>query len=532
MKKLSEIYEKAEYEVRLKVRVIYYIQILAFLQMFLSGLFRLTVGETVHGMAFLAAALTFAITIVMLRKTRYDSSNTVFIVVLFVMAVGQTFFRINVGEGAFIRFALILMLLNLVAAFFLRDVRRLLLISLGSFIAYGIYVIKTYLEGSTNDHGGYLVEQIAMVSIVYFVGLLLIVSEKRLFNAVTSDALLKFEESEEHSHRMIELVSSVSEQIDKTEVLKEGVDETGMAVDLIDNRTKNIFEALENLKEGFSSTGEALKAIGRSLEELKNNANNQSANVTQSSAAIEEMVASIKSVSQNVSIRKESVGSLIETSREGETVMSETESSFKSVIDQIGSIREMTGLISGIAARTNLLAMNAAIEAAHAGDAGRGFAVVADEIRKLAESSSSNTKQISENLQLMIDSIEKTGVQVKMSGESFHEIRHEVDQVAQVMEDIHTAMDELSTGSEEILKTTSSLNDLTVSVMDSVLDVDGDKKTIDGNLERNSELSGKLGQVVQEIRKDAVEIRKTNDRVLETVDALTVQSAKLKEEII
>ena len=371
-----------------------------------------------------------------------------------------------------------------------------------------------------------------MVTAVYVIGLVLIVSEKRLFNAITSDANQKFEESEVHSRRMIELVSSVSGQIDKTEVLKEAADETGMAVELIDNRAKSIFEALGNLKNGFTSTSGALDAIGSSLEELKNNAENQSANVTQSSAAIEEMVASIKSLSQNVRSRKESVETLIESSRGGEQVMQDTESSFKLVIDQIGSIRDMTSLISGIAARTNLLAMNAAIEAAHAGDAGRGFAVVADEIRKLAESSSANTKQISDNLNVMIDSIEKTGTQVRMSGESFRDIRNEVDQVARVMEDIHTGMDELNMGSEEILKTTSSLNELTTSVMDSVLDVDGDKKTIDSNLERNTELSENLGQVVQEIQKDALEIRNTNDRVMETAANLTAQSAELKKEIL
>ncbi len=532
MKKLASIYEKADYEVRLKARVIFFIQILGVLQMALSGIFRLTVAETVQGLVFLVAALVFVFSISLLLRGRFDRSCTIFITVLFLMAVVQTFMRSHISEGAFIRFALILTMLNLIAAFFLRSTRYLLFISSGSFTAYAVYVLKIYLEGRSGDQGKFLGEQIAMVTAVYLIGLVLIVSEKRLFNAVTNDALKKFEESEDHSQRMIELVSSVSEQIDKTEVLKEAADETGMAVDLIEKRAGNILEALGNLNEGFSSTGSALDAIGRSLEELKNNANNQSANVTQSSAAIEEMVASIKSLSQNVRNRKDSVESLIETSRGGEQVMQDTENSFKTVIDQIGSIRDMTSLISGIAARTNLLAMNAAIEAAHAGDAGRGFAVVADEIRKLAESSAANTKQISDNLNVMINSIEKTGTQVRMSGESFREIRHEVDQVARVMEDIHTGMDELNTGSEEILKTTSSLNGLTVSVMDSVLDVDGDKKTIDSNLERNSSLSDDLGRVAQEIQKDAVEIRKTSDRVLDTAGTLAAQSAELKKEIL
>ena len=317
MKKLSSLYKDADYEVRLKVKVIFYVQILGFLQMLLSGLFRLSVGEVVQGAAFLAAALIFVLTIGLLFRGRFDRSCTIFVLVLFLMAVIQTFIRAHAGEGAFIRFAIILTMLNLVAAFLLRNARYLMYISIGSFAAYGAYIIRLYLGGGSGDQGTFPGEQIAMITAVYVVGLALIVAEKRLFNAVSSDALRKFEESELHSQRMIELVSSVSEQIDKTEVLKDAADETAMAVDLIDKRAKSILEALGDLKEGFSSTSGALDAIGSSLEKLKNNANNQSANVTQSSAAIEEMVASIKSLSQNVRSRKESVETLIESSREG-----------------------------------------------------------------------------------------------------------------------------------------------------------------------------------------------------------------------
>ncbi len=532
MKFLSSAYEKASYEVRMKASVNLMIQMFISVLMVVLALLQLSKGDVVLGGVLIFISLFFVLTLFMLRKGLYDRSSYLFSISLIILISAYSWLKGYSGSKTFSQFALLNLFALLVASYQIRSRKHFQLAALFSTLSYLFFVAFIVFTGAYTTVESTLMGQLDSTTMSYLVSIFIIIAHNRTFSLVTGDAIQKFNESEVHSHRMVKLVGTVSEQIDKAVGVKDSAEETGMAVILIENRVKGILESVENLDEGFSSTRKALDAIGKSLEILRNNAQNQSANVTESSAAIEEMVASIKSVSQTIQARKKSVESLLVTSRNGENIIKETESSFNAVIDQISSIRDMTSLISGIAAQTNLLAMNAAIEAAHAGDAGRGFAVVADEIRKLAENSSVNAKKISENLKTMIQSIEQTGSQVKLSGASFVEIRDEVDAVAHAMDDIYNSTEELNTGSEEILRSTTSLNELTTSVMDSVNEVSDDKITVDTNLDRNWKLSGELGTVANEIKKDAVEIKLSSDKVLEMSASLAEQSETLKKEIV
>lgn len=530
MKLLSAAYEGASYEVRIKAGYNFFLQLFITLMLIPLALLSLSQGDSAVGLLVLLIDISFAGTLFLIKRGKYDLSSYIFSITLFVLILVERFFGGYDGAGAFTLTAFMLLVACQVAAFQIRSKKHVQFAVIAALISYIAFCLFIIITGAYKVDPKPLSGQIMTGSVLMLIGLAFVTVQKKVFNLVTQDALRKYEESEEHSNRMISLVSSVSDQIEQALGLRESAEETGMAVVLIENRVNGIIKSIENMNNGFTSTKSALDAIGGSLEELKNNAQNQSANVTQSSAAIEEMVASIKSVSTTIQVRKKSVESLIETSRNGEEVIKQTESSFNEVIDQISSIRDMTSLISGIAAQTNLLAMNAAIEAAHAGDAGRGFAVVADEIRKLAESSSGNAKKISENLKTMIASIENTGAQVKQSGHSFEEIREEVDTVAHAMDDIYNSTEELNTGSEEILRSTTSLNELTSNVMDSVNEVTEDKGTIDINLENNQNLSTELEQVAFEIKKDADEIKLSSDKVLSMANSLAEQSEVLKKE--
>ena len=128
---------------------------------------------------------------------------------------------------------------------------------------------------------------------------------------------------------------------------------------------------------------------------------------------------------------------------------------------------EINAVMQNIASQTNLLSMNAAIEAAHAGEAGRGFAVVADEIRKLAENSGEQSRTISTVLKKIKDSIDKITLSTNSVLAKFEAIDREVRTVSEQEEQIRNAMEEQSSGSRQILEAMGRLNDATRLVRES-----------------------------------------------------------------
>ena len=152
------------------------------------------------------------------------------------------------------------------------------------------------------------------------------------------------------------------------------------------------------------------------------------------------------------------------------------------IYDNIDSISSFTGIISGIASQTNLLSMNAAIEAAHAGDSGRGFAVVADEIRKLAETTNKNSKEISKVLKIVIDRI-KTAVEMSSNTkEAFSKIEKEINGVISALEEINMSTLELRSGGTQVLEAMTVLRDSSTSVKTSVTELDSGSGVVDNGM--------------------------------------------------
>jgi methyl-accepting chemotaxis protein len=216
-----------------------------------------------------------------------------------------------------------------------------------------------------------------------------------------------------------------------------------------------------------SSTTEASKAVSdikENIDSLKEMIEAQTDSVNISSSAIEEMTANINSVTKTLSENSKNVSALTEASEIGRTGLQEVAQEIQEIARDSEGLLEINAVMDNIASQTNLLSMNAAIEAAHAGEAGKGFAVVADEIRKLAESSSDQSKTTAtmlKKIKASIDNITKSSDEVLAR---FEAIDSSVKTVSEHEQNILHAMEEQEVGGKQILESISRLRDITASV--------------------------------------------------------------------
>ena len=212
--------------------------------------------------------------------------------------------------------------------------------------------------------------------------------------------------------------------------------------------------------KSIACTDESLQNIGS----LINTTNDMSKNVESSSAAVEEMLGNINSINSVITKNFVAVKELEEATLSGKNSLEDVKRIVSEIESHSADLLQMSKMIDEIAKQTDLLSMNAAIEAAHAGEAGKGFAVVAGEIRKLAENSSKETKAIDgilRNMKNLIDSISsKTGEVSK----EFDSIITLSGQVRSQEGQVHQAMEEQNAGSTQLLNAISQMKEAQASV--------------------------------------------------------------------
>ncbi|MDR3138296.1 MAG: methyl-accepting chemotaxis protein [Treponema sp.] len=235
--------------------------------------------------------------------------------------------------------------------------------------------------------------------------------------------------------------------------------ETAAAINEIAATIQNIKNRVVHQNANVTETNITMQQITVNINKLNSHVENQNINVNQSSSAIEEMLANIQSVTRTLIKNADNVKDLIEASEVGRAGLQGVSADIQEIARESEGLLEINAVMENIASQTNLLSMNAAIEAAHAGEAGRGFAVVADEIRKLAESSSKQSKTIGAVLKKIKGSIDKITYSTSNVLNKFEAIDQGVKIVSEEETNIRLAMEEQGAGSKQILEAISRLND-------------------------------------------------------------------------
>ncbi len=355
-------------------------------------------------------------------------------------------------------------------------------------------------------------------------------------NNEISDLAIYFNKTMEKISNSISLVlKSTNTMSNIGYTLSGNMTETASSIEEISANILGVQKQTQIQSSDSQDVSKIMQEIISSIGNLNDKIENQSGRVLKSSGSIENTLENISAIAKMLDESNVLIKNLYDQTKNAQAGAAAENQLVAQIAEQSDALLEASQIIQNISSQTNLLAMNAAIEAAHAGDSGKGFAVVADEIRKLAEEAGSQGKKINATIKESTQIIESLSLSSTDSESVFREIVEETQGVSKKIEEILIAMKEQSDESQAVLEILQEINTETDSVRMSSKEILDGSEAISEKMRKLSDLTGLISDSMNEMKAGSIEISNAIQEVnlltkenKENIDSLSDEVKKFK----
>ena len=282
----------------------------------------------------------------------------------------------------------------------------------------------------------------------------------------------------------------------------------------ISDNSSELADQAKTQLETVSLTVDTMGKMTSITNQLSAQIHDQNNDLSQSSAAVEEMISNIKSITENIDKFGNSFNQLSSDSEDGKNKIENVINLIESVSAESKKLLDTNKVIEDVAQQTNLLAMNAAIEAAHAGEAGKGFAVVAEEIRKLSESTTKQSHYIKQTLSSVIENINEVTNAATSAGLTFGEIVNQISSDDSLITEIRSSMEEQSIGSKQIVDALGNIKETTHTIIENSKQMNSGIENVVAQVKALENAAKNLSSKTDEIKKSTQIINSNANKLI------------------